>query len=394
MPYFMKLILGSLSIVAISIAAATAQEPINFELGLTPEQNEEQSASSFRPFVRFSSHVGRVSAPMNVNYVAEAPNSTGTLPNNSSSVGPGMTADDLLGDGITGSITVLVDLDGDGTIDDDEILRTVVDNDDLHTVNVFYDTENIDRFFRPESYEITKQHIFYGSPEVNQFSRGWRFEAYRLNDSFALGDEVVGLHAIDPEILESVRAPKLHQFLTGFKTSVYGSAGVRFLETTNSFYYGTSGTILGSTEVDTTIYHTSIAPQLAIGTVAEKNLWRFEATIVGAAGYQRTKYSQTSNIGTGPIPGALNRSPAALTTSNENKEVYDEFGWITETRLSAGCQLTKHIRLDAILRYFITGPYYDPSKATVLNAPSFGITQPRSYTNDGSDFYLGMTLVR
>ena len=259
------------------------------------------------------------------------------------------------------------------------------------SLNVSFDQVVVKKTLRPNSFELMKQHVFHSSSGVNAPMSGWRIEAFVEDWRFGLGDEVIAIEPYDPSWLEPIRSERLREFLYGMKTSTYGALGVRLNSFDSGFSFEGLGSILGRTAVDQTIDHTVIGPQLALGAVAESSYWRFEAVVMGMAGYQRVKYEQGGVFGEELIPGALNRPITNRVTTTINERDEDKFAWQAETRLTASCQLTHHWRFDATWRGFVTGPVYVASESVVYSAPSFGMREPSGDEAYGSDLFIGLS---
>jgi hypothetical protein len=303
----------------------------------------------------------------------------------------GGIADDIDGNGNAVNF-ILVDQNNDGEFDD--FIGVLTDYDDLYTFNVGFDEVYLKNELRPTSFELMKQHVLQAGPDVNSLRSGWRFEAFVDDWWFAFGDEVVALTPYKDSPSQSIRNNHLRKFVNELHTSTYTTYGLRAMEYEDSFYFVGRGSILGETSVAQENDHLMIGPQIGVGAVAETSLWRFEAALLGLAGYGNLDLEQSGDLGTTAIPGALNRPSILSSTSTDYQASKDYFAWHGEARLAASCQVTRRLRFDAAWRWMVTGPFYTASNSVVWNMPDWGIQEVKDNSIDRSDLFLGFTYTR
>lgn len=301
------------------------------------------------------------------------------------------TADDIDGNGSSGTYRVLADIDGDGVIESGEVIAVVNNFGDLHTFNVFFDSVYVEAERDFTSFELMKQHVLFGDAGLNTADTGWRFEAYRNEWAFAAGDEVRGTWGLLPERTEAIAWAPLQELAEQSRFSLYSTAGLRSLLLDERFYFDGRGSILGRTAVEQENGHYVVGPQLGLGAVAEASMFRFEAVALGLVGYGRVESRQHGVFGEEAVPGALNLPAAALATRSAYKSDDEQVAWHGETRLTASCQLTQQLRFDATWRWYVTGPVYDAAGSIAWNAPDFGYQPTDGDAAYGNDWFLGLT---
>lgn len=301
------------------------------------------------------------------------------------------TADDIDGNGNAGVTRVLADIDGDGVIEEGEVIAILNNFGELHTFNVYFDQVIVESNEDFSSLELVKQHVFFADHGVNTGDTGWRFEAYHDDWSAAVGDEVQGLWGLSEEALDSVSKPWLRDLLDETRFSTYGTAGLRSLMLDRRFAFEGRGSILGRTWVDQQIDHYLVGPQLGLGVVAEASIFRFEAVTMGLMGYGRVENRQRGTFGEEAVPGALNRAATARIAENQHKSDEEQLAWHGETRLTGSCQLTQRLRFDATWRWYVTGPVYDPAGSIEWKVPDFGFRPTAGDEAYGNDWFFGLT---
>ncbi|CAL1151125.1 unnamed protein product [Cladocopium goreaui] len=285
-------------------------------------------------------------------------------------------ADDINQNGSGGAIRVLADIDGDGVTEPDEVVAVINDFGDVHEFNVFFDQVAVHERFTANSIELMKQTVLGGGPA--SASDGWRVDGFVDDWSFGVGDEVRGLSPLPPSFISRVGAEGVRRWMQGLSVSTYGSAGVRAMHLEDRFSFLGLDSILGRTSVNQENDHYVLGPQLGLGWVAEGPTLRFEAALLGLAGYGRVERRQAGVFGEEVIPGALNRAATASSTSSRRADGDDRVAWHGESRLTASCQLTQRLRFDATWRWMVTGPISSAYESVGWNAPDFGLSR----TND------------
>jgi hypothetical protein len=200
---------------------------------------------------------------------------------------------------------------------------------------------------------------------------GWRFDGFLDEGHVGFGAEV---------------APRERAPISGWRTDYYTVTGVRAYSTRSLYSFEGLGSILGRVAVEQANDHFVLGPQLGIGYVAERSIWRFEAKLLGLGGYGHLDSLLMVDIGEDSIPGALNPRAAVRQTT---KDTDHYFAWHGETRLGIGCQVTKRIRADVTYRYMVLGPTYIADQSAVGNAPEQGIQLPESVTVDAHSLFVG-----
>jgi hypothetical protein len=250
-------------------------------------------------------------------------------------------ADDLDGNGQAGTFTVLADIDGDGVIEPGEIIAIINNYGDLHTFNVFFDQVTIRNRTEIDGVELMRMHDISTRHKMEQ----GRFDDMRF------------------------------------------TYGVRFLQVKDDFYFQGTGSILGRTSVDTDAENQIVGPQIGLKWTRVDGPWDFSLEARGMAGYNIVDVDQYGVFGEEAIPGALNRSASARTTTSVDGDRYDEFSPIGELRAQLKYRLADSISLQAGYTAKFVGNIHRGSTATAWNAPDFGI-----YDRKGDLFTNGLNL--
>lgn len=236
-------------------------------------------------------------------------------------------ADDLDGNGQAGTFQVLADIDGDGVINPDEVVGIINNFGDLHTFNVFFD-------------EVTVRN----TTEID-------------------GVELMRTHEVSTR----------HKLQQGRWDDLRLSYGVRFLNIEDDFYFNGEGSILGRTWVNTNAENQIIAPQLAMRWTRRDGPWNFVLEARGAVGYNIVDVDQEGIFAYEAIPGALNRSAVARTTTSVDGFRYDEFSPIGELRAQLRYRLAEAISVHAGYTAKYVGNIHRGGDSTAWNAPDFGV---------------------
>lgn len=295
-------------------------------------------------------------------------------------------ADDIAGNGQAGVSIVRADIDGDGVVEPDEIVGLVNSFGDLHTFNVYFDEVRTAKQTSISGLEVMKQFVF--GPAPGGPGDGWRVDAFHGDWLFGAGDEVRGL---TPLTAEATDAGRFRRWLEGLRSSLYGSAGLRWLHLEDRFAFEGLGSILGRTWVSQDNDHDLFGPQVGVGWVVEGPTLRFEAALLGLVGYGRIDRHQRGVYGQEVIPGALNRSALAEPTVSRWSDSEDQVAWNGEARLTASCQLTQRLRFDATWRWIISGPVAPAYDSIDWAAPGFGLHPMATGSRRVSDLFLGLT---
>jgi hypothetical protein len=250
-------------------------------------------------------------------------------------------ADDLDGNGQAGTFRVLADIDGDGTIEPGEVIAIINNYGDLHTFNVFFDQVTIRNRTEIDGVEVMRMHDISTRHKMEQ----GRFDDMRF------------------------------------------TYGVRFLQVKDDFYFQGTGSILGRTSVDTDAENQIVGPQIGLKWTRVDGPWDFSLEARGMAGYNIVDVDQYGVFGEEAIPGALNRSASARTTTSVDGDRFDEFSPIGELRAQLKYRLADSISLQAGYTAKFVGNVHRGSTATAWNAPDFGI-----YDRKGDLFTNGLNL--
>jgi hypothetical protein len=198
-------------------------------------------------------------------------------------------ADDLDGDGIWGSVLVLT-INGIGHI---------VDFDDLHTFNIFFDnvvvrnrteTDGVEAMW---THELSNNH-YMAKHQNNRLSVAW---------------------------------------------------GARFLRLYDQFNVDAFGSILHDAFWNTSFTNSIVGPQVAVNWINHRQRWRIETNARFMFGYNIADWDQEGLMGQGLVPGALNQPLYGRPTAFSYGLREQDFAPVGELRVHASYHFTKSFAL-------------------------------------------------
>lgn len=231
--------------------------------------------------------------------------------------------------------------------------------------------------------EIGKQ--FLPFPTESGWARGWRFDGYDDQLSFAIGDEVVATR-LEPDIRTSWSSG---EWLEDTSFAAYSVAGLRALQVADYVTLNSIHVDDGRAAVRARTRHQAVGPQFGIGGVAEASSFRLEVLLLGLVGYGEADIRQSSFYG---APAAGTAGSAATQVTARHSLDFDPYvAWQGEIRITLGCHLSERARIEAAWRGIVTGPIYAASQATVWAAPSYGLQAIDPHTAEFSSFFIGLS---
>lgn len=244
-------------------------------------------------------------------------------------------ADDLDGD-LDSFFLITVDLDGDGEIDDDEIVGTFIDYDDLFEFNVYFDQVNV------------------------------------RNITELDGIELMTTYDID----------RGHKQDRGRRDYLQIAYGVRYMQLDDLFEVEMLGSILGRTSAAVEIDNQLIGPQLAARWTRDHGRWDFTVDGRVMLAYNVVDKGLNGIFGEELIPGAINRPINGRTTTTVLGDRDDDFSPLIELRIEARYKITRALAL----KIGYTGKFIDnlqrASRALAYTAPSFSFTDTGTTKTD------------
>jgi len=226
-------------------------------------------------------------------------------------------ADDLDGDGAEGAANfVVADIDGDGTIDDDEVVGIAIDLDDLHEFNVTFNQVNVRNTTETQGVEIMR--------------------TYQLDNR--------------------------HQMAKRQRSQWEIGYGVRFLRLRDQFMFDGTSDLLGAADFTTEVENQIVGPQIRARWNTQRGRWNLGIDTRFLFGYNITDADQTGSIGLdsntgnvdadglqivtpGLVPGALNRLISAQPTTFSYGRRDNEFSPTVELRVDSSYQVSSAIAL-------------------------------------------------
>jgi hypothetical protein len=224
--------------------------------------------------------------------------------------GPGVggngVVDDLNANLAEGPVVLVADIDGDGTIDDDEIVGIAVDYGDLYLFNVTFNQVQVRNTTRTDSVEIMKNYVL-------------------DND---------------------------HWFKTAQNGQIEVGAGVRFMRIRDEFSFnGTSDFLRGETPttvgnvVNTDVDNQLVGPQIYARYTKQQHRLQYGIGSRFMFGYNVQDLDQNGVLGENVLPGGFNQSVALQPTAFNYGAQENDFSPVVELRADASYRLTDAIAL-------------------------------------------------
>ena len=210
--------------------------------------------------------------------------------------GGDLIPDDLDGDGSTFTV-ILGDVNGDGTIDDDEIIATAVDFDDLHLFNIRFDTLVVQNRTRVDGAEFMRTHDL----------------------------------------------SNRHKMMKRQNTQATIAYGLRYFQLDDEFYWEGHGDVLGLTYADTTVRNSIVGPQIRGMWSTQRGRLSFSADGRFMFGVNIQDQDQIGAIGQDLVPGALNRPANAQPHAVRYGRHKETFSPLIEFRAESSYQITNSI---------------------------------------------------
>ena len=236
-------------------------------------------------------------------------------------------ADDVDGDGLPVFFVLVDDLDGNGEIDDNEVIGNGVDFGDLHLFNIRFDTLLVRNSTELQGIEIMKTHVLDNQHKMVK----------RQNNHWEIG------------------------------------YGVRFLRLRDRFFLQGEGDVLGLTQVDTKTENQIVGPQIRSRWSSQRGRLNVALDTRFVFGYNVQDLDQQGDVGQNLVPGGLNSFLYGQPTTFSYGTQANDFSPLFELRADASYQLTSSIALN--LGY--TAMYIDSitraSQVVQYSLPNMGI---------------------
>lgn len=236
-------------------------------------------------------------------------------------------ADDLDGDGST-FFFIFVDANGNGILDDDEaIIGSGADFDDLHQFNVAFDNLRVRNTVNSHSVELMRTHTVDNS---------WMFKK-RQNNMLQLG------------------------------------YGVRFFNLDDNFSWEGKGGILGRTVVSSVAENQIIGPQIQAKWQSQHGNLRFGLDGRFVFGYNVQDINLDTNMGEDLVPGGVNSPIGAWPTTTSQSRQDNNFSPMAELRAEGSYQLTSALAIKLGYTAMFIDNITRGSQVVHYRLPDFGI---------------------
>jgi hypothetical protein len=247
-------------------------------------------------------------------------------------------ADDLDGDGIWGDVLVV---NPDGTI------GHIVDFDDLHTFNIFFDTvtvrntSQVDGVEAMWTHDLTNNH-YMAKHQNNRLSVGW---------------------------------------------------GARFLRLYDQFRVDAFGSILHDAFWDTSFTNQIVGPQVSAQWINQRQRWRLETNARFLFGYNVSDWDQVGLMGEGLVPGALNQPLYGRPTAFSHGLREQDFAPVGELRVAASYHFTSSFALKFGYTGTAIGGIRRAAPSVHYSLPDMGYKDAGTQTMLTNGFDLGVEFV-
>lgn len=271
--------------------------------------------------------------------------------------GPGVggngVVDDLNANLAAGPVTILGDINGDGTIDDDEIIGIAVDYGDLYAFNTTFNFINVRNVTRLDGIELMK--------------------------NFVLDND--------------------YMFVKDQNTEIEIGAGVRFLRIRDEFsvrgrsdFLRDNGVNFGNV-VDTNVDNQMVGPQLYLRYTKQMRRLRFGAAGRFMFGYNIQDLAQTGVIGEFVTPGALNQSIALQPTAFNYGRQDNDFSPVGELRVDMAYKFTDSIAAKLGYTAVVADNITRSASVTRWRLPDMGFNESgqQTFFANGIDFGVEVT---
>lgn len=264
----------------------------------------------------------------------------------------------------------------------------VTDFGDLHQFNIRFDTLRAEQLQALRSLEIVGQHLWSRRAGLLTNKPALRLNLHGIGVAVELGD-VPMADAAGP-----VEPPATVGWFAGAKSVDYLAYGLRMNQGIDEFQFDGISDVLGYTGSNTRVDHWAIGPQVSVGRVTAIDKWMFDLSGHLMLAYSRVEIEQSNQIGSGLQPGALNRPLLLQPTYTTHGRSHDHFSPHAEVRLASGYAIRRDWTADAMLRGYVTGPWYESSELVDYSLPDLGIRGGDPGAHIGWNLYLGVTYLR
>lgn len=224
------------------------------------------------------------------------------------------------------------DLDGNGEIDDDELIGTFIDYGDLYDFDIFFN-------------DVTVRNV----TEVS-------------------GVELMATHEIDTR----------HKLEQGRSDQMQLAYGVRYFEMNDMFYWSGTGSILGRTYATVDIENQIVGPQLGLKWTRHDGPWDFVVDGRFMMGYNIVDRGLDGVFAQGAVPGGANKSVNARATTTVTGDRQNDFSPLAELRIGLRYRLSQALSLNV----GYTGKFVDnierASQAMRYTVPQFSLKDGKS----------------
>lgn len=298
--------------------------------------------------------------------------------------------DNIDGDFAGGDNRITTVVNGQG------IVYFVYDFDDLHTFNIRLDNLHVRQHRSVSSVELMGQHLWDWDQGILNRRPAWRVGWQGPGSRGPMGSGEFGfLPVADVGEPRRKERPNRGGWFAGFKSASYLAYGIRGNRGRDEIGWGASLEDSGGWNIFAYTRNTNlvIGPQLSLGRVTSNGRWRLDLSGHLLLGYSHVSTKLTGGFAWNASTVGLNSSERKPTLSHARRETED-FAQHVETRLTTSFLLSRHVTIDATVRGYATGPWFDSSEQMVWRLPNFGLQATGSDYLLGGDAFVGVTLLR
>ncbi|TWT74558.1 hypothetical protein Pla123a_33820 [Posidoniimonas polymericola] len=174
----------------------------------------------------------------------------------------------------------------------------------------------------------------------------------------------------------------------------YVAYGVRADDAGSDFRFDGLTDVAGRVFSETDRDELLIGPQLAVGAVAQRGGWLWDASLLAVAGYRRANTTQINGFGDDAVPGGLNNLLFLQPTYSRYGESHDTAAYLGEARLIGSYYFSPHLTLDLMANAVLAPESTEATQIVEYRAPDFGIGRTEDGLVVNGNVFVGLTYLR
>lgn len=237
--------------------------------------------------------------------------------------------DNIDGDEIAGLAALFFDFDGDGELEEEELVGFIYDYDDLHTFNLRFEHLTVRNTTDVNNIEVMRTHMLSNRHQM----------AKHQNQTWSVG------------------------------------YGVRFFRLEDDFVFDGESDLIGRMYSRTNAQNQLVGPQVRVRWEHQQAQWTVALDTRFMAGWNIQDIDQTNGIGEEATPGALNKPAALQPTFSRYGRQDEDFAPLVEIRAQVAYQLTSAISLNVGYTGTFVESLTRASQVVEYRLPDMGISR-------------------